>query len=939
VKKTTRSGLRKKGGHNFLCPKRTLETTYKKAGNLIPMRRLTATLCLTLAALLGSEVKGSDMPVCDGSPQITTEMMGLEWRDPAFIKSWSNCIGSVSQGGGTVYVGEWLDGRRHGLGIQKYFSGRIQEGAWVKGVFQHAQIVSPFVTAQSSIKSSSVVNKCAGSPTLKHERLESWINCNGIFISSKLRKYSYINGNLTPIPGDNPNKNVPSRATKELLEIARKNDREFSLKHKSTAELENKRQHGKGTFTFADGSKYVGEFKDGNFHGQGTFTFADGSKYVGEFKDDNFHGPGTLTAANGKVQEGIWKNDEFQYAQKVSPTLTARKSSSPSKTGAVVFGTLVNPITGDKYVGEWKNGRRHGKGTLTYADGRVKEGIWKDNKFQDAPKVSSNVTATKTSPTPKSDAEKEIERLRKENARLKKRQQSLPKSVNNETVFWQSIADSDRAGDYQTYLSQYPSGAFAALALSRLSGLREQQAAALSPPSFTVEAMDETLVALRSANMRERPTASSAKLATLKSGSVVEVTGKTQFEGKDWYRVAFKGRTAFVFGTLLGPKPAVMKPPPVAELRQRYSKPSGDAGEADGIARGPSSEQPRPQYYYLSLPLSEIGNYTNIKSSDSWLGHRGQRIVRFSKQKIILTSNFSNRCDLSITFPKSAREHHTPYEPKTKCHLVRSDYKLEPHKQISGCADIQIIGRDYVCVRETHDKNSTLFTEYPGWKSWFVEPGRRLQGVYFTPEWPFKSDPLLDKSKESNHPCSFNPLYVADTVRYSRGKTAKIYELRSQKGEYVLPNLKQIGWPRGASLPKKITAEFSRSSPASPGNAFPERKTVSWMLKKNEPLPKDLRSAMGIEKAKKHFLPVKIDDDLLPQDPRAKFMLFDSHKACKTGEKTNKTNWRPYHEGDLSGLAAHKCSYAKVRQGDRDISNCMLPIRKGKNWVYRLAGS
>tara|TARA_E500000178_G_scaffold345441_1_gene395300 strand:- start:8977 stop:9177 length:201 start_codon:yes stop_codon:yes gene_type:complete len=29
-----------------------------------------------------------------------------------------------------------------------------------------------------------------------------------------------------------------------------------------------------GTYTFADGSKYVGEFKDGNFHGQGTFTYA-----------------------------------------------------------------------------------------------------------------------------------------------------------------------------------------------------------------------------------------------------------------------------------------------------------------------------------------------------------------------------------------------------------------------------------------------------------------------------------------------------------------------------------------------------------------------------------------------------------------------------------------------------------------------------------------
>ncbi|MEC8726525.1 MAG: SUMF1/EgtB/PvdO family nonheme iron enzyme, partial [Pseudomonadota bacterium] len=138
---------------------------------------------------------------------------------------------------------------------------------------------------------------------------------------------------------------------------------------------------------------------------------------------------------------------------------------------------------------------------------------------------------------------------------------SVPASggLTSEIVFWQSIANSDRAGDYQAYLSQYPSGAFAALARSRLTALKETKTANLSPPSFTVEAMDETLVALRSANVRERPTVSSSKLATLKPGSAVEVTGKTQFEGKSWYQIAMSGRSAYVFGSLLGEKatPAV----------------------------------------------------------------------------------------------------------------------------------------------------------------------------------------------------------------------------------------------------------------------------------------------------------------------------------------------------------------------------------------------
>jgi hypothetical protein len=49
-----------------------------------------------------------------------------------------------------------------------------------------------------------------------------------------------------------------------------------------------------GTFTFANGDKYVGEFRDGKYHGQGTATYADGGKYIGEFKDGNKNGQGTL---------------------------------------------------------------------------------------------------------------------------------------------------------------------------------------------------------------------------------------------------------------------------------------------------------------------------------------------------------------------------------------------------------------------------------------------------------------------------------------------------------------------------------------------------------------------------------------------------------------------------------------------------------------------
>ena len=46
-------------------------------------------------------------------------------------------------------------------------------------------------------------------------------------------------------------------------------------------------------------------------NGQGTYTWASGDKYVGEWKDGKTHGQGTHTYADGTVDKGIWENGEL----------------------------------------------------------------------------------------------------------------------------------------------------------------------------------------------------------------------------------------------------------------------------------------------------------------------------------------------------------------------------------------------------------------------------------------------------------------------------------------------------------------------------------------------------------------------------------------------------------------------------------------------------
>ena len=69
-------------------------------------------------------------------------------------------------------------------------------------------------------------------------------------------------------------------------------------------------------------------------------------------------------------------------------------------------------FAGHKYVGEFKDGNSHGKGIQYHADGTVeKEGIWKDDKFQYAQKVTPPAVARKpptSAPRKRTDPDKVV---------------------------------------------------------------------------------------------------------------------------------------------------------------------------------------------------------------------------------------------------------------------------------------------------------------------------------------------------------------------------------------------------------------------------------------------------------------------------------------------------------------------------------------------------
>jgi len=115
--------------------------------------------------------------------------------------------------------------------------------------------------------------------------------------------------------------------------------------------------NGQGTYTYADGSVYAGQWKNDKFNGQGTFTYSDGSVYIGHWENSQRNGQGTFTRPSGSKYQGQWKNDRFDGQ-----------------------GIYIYPDD-SKYQGRWKNNMRNGPGTYTSASGSKYQGQWKNGKL------------------------------------------------------------------------------------------------------------------------------------------------------------------------------------------------------------------------------------------------------------------------------------------------------------------------------------------------------------------------------------------------------------------------------------------------------------------------------------------------------------------------------------------------------------------------------
>ena len=153
-------------------------------------------------------------------------------------------------------------------------------------------------------------------------------------------------------------------------------NKEYDGGDKYKGQLNNGSREGAGLYSWANGAYYFGNWSNGDMTGYGIYLVSEGFTlkncencvaYVGNYKADKKSGKGTCYDKAGKlIYYGDFTDDK--------PTGTYPSTSNLS---SYTFKT-ISYDGGDKYIGELKDGMRHGAGIYVWSGGDVWYGSWEN---------------------------------------------------------------------------------------------------------------------------------------------------------------------------------------------------------------------------------------------------------------------------------------------------------------------------------------------------------------------------------------------------------------------------------------------------------------------------------------------------------------------------------------------------------------------------------
>nr|GEW09640.1 phosphatidylinositol 4-phosphate 5-kinase 8-like isoform X1 [Tanacetum cinerariifolium] len=132
---------------------------------------------------------------------------------------------------------------------------------------------------------------------------------------------------------------------------------------------------GVGRITWSSGASYEGDFSGGYLDGFGTLANSDGSTYKGSWRFNNQHGLGRKQYSNSDIYDGCWKEGVHEGNGKYA-WCNGNIYIGNWKSGSMCGRGVMKWLNGDLFDGYWLNGYRQGSGVYRFADGSYYFGIW-----------------------------------------------------------------------------------------------------------------------------------------------------------------------------------------------------------------------------------------------------------------------------------------------------------------------------------------------------------------------------------------------------------------------------------------------------------------------------------------------------------------------------------------------------------------------------------
>ena len=256
-----------------------------------------------------------------------------------------------------TYDGEFMNGKKHGHGVEQGTDGYAYHGHWSQGLYHgHGHLTKADGTVYQGSFHSGAFH---GHGSLKKDGSNyDGQFCHGIYHGEGL--YTDVDKGVYKGTfhyglkhGDGiyteTNGNIYSgkwrKGCRDGMGMYSTSDGTY------TGYWSRNLQSGHGTWVSKHHGEYVGHWKRGLRHRQGRQTYKNGSVYMGSWSKGKKTGHGVQTWPDGAVYKGFWLNDNFH-------------------------GRGVLTEFGSSFEGQWVDGLREGPFIEHREDGSVSEGKW-----------------------------------------------------------------------------------------------------------------------------------------------------------------------------------------------------------------------------------------------------------------------------------------------------------------------------------------------------------------------------------------------------------------------------------------------------------------------------------------------------------------------------------------------------------------------------------